>query len=112
MLRAGAGARARRRRRPSGDYGFWRDYQAPHWPGPQLGWATTEPETGLPLRRPLFGPTGEQDLWSFRRIRHGASWVPAVSDVTLVNWPQVDYWLAPMTGVDAERRARARDGSP
>jgi FAD-dependent oxidoreductase family protein len=57
-------------------YGFWRDYQAPHWPGPQLGWATTEPETGLPLRRPLFGPTGEQDLWSFRRIRHGASWCP------------------------------------
>jgi FAD-dependent oxidoreductase family protein len=92
-------------------YAFWRDYQATHWPGPQLGWATTEPETGRPLRRPLFGPTGEQDLWTFRRIRHGASWVPAVPDVTLVNWPQVDYWLAPMTGVDAEQRARARAGA-
>ena len=92
-------------------YGFWRDYQAAHWPGPQLGWATTEPETGLPLRRPLFGPTGEQDLWTFRRIRHGASWVPAVPDVTLVNWPQVDYWLAPMTGVDVEQRTRARTGA-
>jgi hypothetical protein len=92
-------------------YGFWRDYQAPHWPGPQLGWATTEPETGRPLRRPLFGRTGEQDLWTFRRIRHGASWVPAVPDVTLVNWPQVDYWLAPVTGVDPEQRARARTGA-
>ena len=96
--------------RPATD-GFWRDYQAAHWPGPQLGWATTEPETGLPLRRPLFGPTGEQDLWTFRRIRHGASWVPAVPDVTLVNWPQVDYWLAPMTGVDVEQRTRARTGA-
>lgn len=96
--------------RPAG-YGFWRDYQAAHWPGPQLGWATSEPETGRPLRRPLFGGAGEQDLWTFRRIRHGASWMPAVPDITLVNWPQVDYWLKPVTGVDPAERARARDGA-
>jgi hypothetical protein len=92
-------------------YDFWRGYQAAHWPGPQLGWATAEPETGNTLRRPLFGADDEQDLWSFRRIRYGAHFDPARTDITLVNWPQIDYWLAPLTGCKAEERAAARDGA-
>ncbi|GII23611.1 FAD-dependent oxidoreductase [Planosporangium mesophilum] len=98
--------------RPAG-YAFWRSYQASHWPGPRLGWVTQEPETGKPLRRPLFGVDGEQDLWTFRRIRYGRHVNPPVNDVTLVNWPQIDYWLSPVTGVSTEERAtglaRARD---
>ena len=97
--------------RPEG-YEFWRRYQAEFWPGPQLGWVTQEPETGRPLRRPLFSDSGDRDLWTFRRIRYGGHYVDAVSDVTLVNWPQVDYWLTPLIGgTEAERRvtlARAR----
>ncbi|MEU0508197.1 MULTISPECIES: FAD-dependent oxidoreductase [unclassified Amycolatopsis] len=85
------------------DYDFWRGYRAPFWPGPQLGWATQEPETGEPLSRPLFGEG--QDLWRFRRIRSGRLWDPPRPDVTLVNWPQIDYWLAPVTGVAPEERA-------
>ena len=88
-------------------YGFWRDYQAAHWPGPQLGWATSRPETGEALRRPLFAEDGSQDLWTFRRIRCGADYRPATCDVTLVNWPQVDYWLAPLTGATDDERAEA-----
>ena len=85
-------------------YEFWRSYRADFWPGPQLGWTTQEPETGIPLRRPLFSESGEQDLWTFRRIRYGGHYADAVSDVTLVNWPQMDYWLAPLLGVaEAER---------
>jgi FAD dependent oxidoreductase len=94
-------------------YEFWRNYQADFWPGPQLGWTTQEPETGRPLRRPLFSESGEQDLWTFRRIRYGGHYAEDVSDVTLVNWPQVDYWLTPLIGVsDAERQVslgRARE---
>ena len=81
--------------RPDG-YEFWRNYRAAFWPGPQLGWMTPEPETGRPLNRPMFSNSGEQDLWTFRRIRYGGHYVDAVSDVTLVNWPQVDYWLTPL----------------
>ena len=92
-------------------YDDWLGYRAPHWPGPQLGWATPEPETGRPLRRPLFAEPGEQDLWSFRRIRYGGHHVPAQRDVTLVNWPQVDYWLAPLTGVGPAQRQVARAGA-
>jgi hypothetical protein len=87
-------------------YGYWERYRAEHWPGPQLGWATTEPETGDPLRRPLHDDGG-QDLWSFRRIRYGRHYRGAVSDVTLVNWPQVDYWLKPLVGRSEEERAAA-----
>jgi hypothetical protein len=92
--------------RPKG-YEFWQSYQADFWPGPQLGWQTQEPETGRALARPLFSRTGEQDLWTFRRIRYGGHYLDEVSDVTLVNWPQVDYWLAPLIGVAETERSAA-----
>ena len=86
-------------------YEFWRSYRADFWPGPQLGWTTQDPESGRPLSRPLFSDPGEQDLWTFRRIRYGGHYADDLSDVTLVNWPQVDYWLTPLLGVtEAERQ--------
>jgi hypothetical protein len=86
-------------------YEFWQSYRADFWPGPQLGWTTQEPETGRPLSRHLFSDAGEQDLWTFRRIRYGGHYADDLSDVTLLNWPQVDYWLTPLIGVtEAERR--------
>jgi hypothetical protein len=98
--------------RPEG-YEFWQNYRADFWPGPQLGWLTQEPETGKPLNRPLFSESGEQALWTFRRIRYGGHYTDDVSDVTLVNWPQVDHWLAPLIGVPEEERrtslAKARE---
>jgi hypothetical protein len=93
-----------------GSYEFWRNSRTPHWPGPQLGWATTEPETGRPLIRPLFDPD-QQDLWTFRRIRYAGHYRSDVTEVTLVNWPQVDYWLSPLVGVAADQRERARQGA-
>jgi hypothetical protein len=90
--------------RPQG-YEFWQSYQADFWPGPQLGWWTQEPETGRPLSRLLCSPGGH-DLWTFRRIRYGGHYANEVSDVTLMNWPQMDYWLTPLVAVtDAERTA-------
>ncbi|WP_052669040.1 FAD-dependent oxidoreductase [Nitriliruptor alkaliphilus] len=92
------------------EYGFWRNHRASFWPGPQLGWETQEPETGRPLRRPLFG--GGQDLWTFRRIRYGGHYPPGwTTDVTVVNWPQVDYWRAPVVDVTPEERRAALDGA-
>jgi hypothetical protein len=86
------------------DYNFWSSYQAPFWPGPQLGWVTQDPETGGPLNRPLFGVDSEKDLWRFRRIRRGDRFWPPLADITLVNWPQVDYWLVPVTGEGEDLR--------
>jgi hypothetical protein len=92
--------------RPDG-YDFWRSYRAPFWPGPQLGWKTPDPATGRVLERPLFGNRdGSKDLWTFRRLVYAGHYENGVAerDVTLVNWPQVDYWLGPIVGVPATQR--------
>jgi hypothetical protein len=34
-----------------------------------------------------------------------------VADVTLVNWPQIDYWLGPLAGVPPEEEKRHRKGA-
>jgi hypothetical protein len=49
--------------------------------------------------------SSERDLWTFRRIRYGGHYLDEVPDVTLVNWPQVDYWLTPLVEVTEAQRA-------
>jgi hypothetical protein len=92
------------------DYDFWRSYRADFWPGPQLGWAFTDPVT-LDLRHQgIFEPDSArgETLWTFRRILFCGHYPAgtAASDVTLVNWPQNDYWLGPLVGVPDEERDR------
>jgi hypothetical protein len=49
------------------------------------------------------------DLWQFRRVlaREQFEAGAFASDVTVVNWPQIDYWEAPLLGVDAAARDAA-----
>jgi hypothetical protein len=62
--------------------------------------------SGVRGRAPQRGDTGAEPpcMWTFRRIRYGGHYADQVSDVTLVNWPQVDYWLTPLIGVTQEER--------
>ena len=92
-------------------YDFWRGYQADFWPARQLGWIDVDPETLLTRHRPIFdGPTDREyapDFWHFRRIFYRKHYPDGLypSDVTLVNWPQIDYWLGPLLGVpEAEKQ--------
>jgi len=61
----------------------------------------------------LADPSLDKDLWLFRRIAARGNFAPGHlrSDITLVNWPQIDYTGGPVFGVpDAERhRAAARE---
>jgi hypothetical protein len=94
------------------EYDFWRGYRASFWPGPQLSWTDLFPDTLRPRHRAIFheesffaGRDGS-DLWHYRRIlaRENFSGGLLDADVTLVNWPQIDYWLGPLAGVgEAER---------
>src|SRR5262249_21172090 len=94
------------------DNDFWRSYQAPFWPGPHLGWIDWHPETLERRYRPIFdGPTERResdDLWHFRRILYRGHCPEGTfpSDITLVNWPQIDYWLGPIVGVAEDERER------
>ncbi len=94
-------------------YEFWREYRPRGWPGPLLGWTTVRPETGEPLRRGLFESDDGKPWWTFRRILDRTQFEPgfAASDVTVVNWPQVDYWAAPICGVDPAEQARNEDAA-
>jgi hypothetical protein len=81
--------------KPEG-YEFWHHYQADFWPGPQLGWVDTHPETLEPRFRPLFDRPNDHphagDLWHYRRIFYRKHYPSNLylSDITLVNWPQID----------------------
>jgi hypothetical protein len=99
------------------EYAFWRDYVpqlSPPWPGKLLGTAMTHAITLKP-RPVLFDPTGaSEDLWTYRQIADPANFRPGTyaGGITLVNWPQNDYWLGNLVGVspaEAEKHvARAK----
>ena len=89
------------------EYEFWRDHNPPNWPGRLLSWTVVKPSTLEPLGRPLFSPSAGYSWWSFRRILDRTNFADgfAASDVTLVDWPQNDYRLGPLCGVDSAELA-------
>lgn len=98
-------------------YDFWRGYQADFWPGPQLGWLAADPSTLKLRKRNIFeGPTDASaldDLWHYRRIFYRRHFTEHIypSDITLVNWPQNDYYLGPLIGVSKEERQQHLHGA-
>lgn len=100
-------------------YDFWRDYHLDFWPDRMLSWNDVDPQTLEPRHRPIFrdekSPRGvvANDFWHYRRIftvaHHQAGRYP--SDVTLVNWPQIDYVEGPIVGVDDATRDQHLEGS-
>jgi hypothetical protein len=52
------------------------------------------------------------DFWHYRRIVYAGHYPEGfTNDVTLVNWPQHDYWLGPVVGVSEEERAKNLEGA-
>jgi FAD-dependent oxidoreductase family protein len=93
------------------DYAFWRDHRASFWPGPQLAWTEVSPADLRPHRRAVFEPPSEHPdafgLWEFRRLLDRANFASIVdTDVSLVNWAHIDYWLGPIVGVPEAERDR------
>lgn len=94
-------------------YEFWRSFQPelePSWPGPLLGWRALNPRTLQPIEY-RFDPLGEEPvafsgLWSFRRILDRSNFEPGAfeSDITMVNWPMIDYWLGSIVDTSAEEQ--------
>ncbi len=81
------------------NYDYWRSYVPqldPPWAGPLLSYVTTHPIT-LEQRTLPFDPTGKtkSDWWNYRQILDKNLYNPKVIpfSITLVNWPQNDYFL-------------------
>ena len=94
-------------------YDFWRKYRAPFWPDRQLSWAGVVPHTLEPIEYDFFPGRKPFSLWSYRRLIDKTQFAPSLyqSDITMVNWPQNDYWLGPIIDVDPRERQRHIDGA-
>ena len=95
------------------EYDFWRSYvpqMTPPWPGPLLSWQMGDP-VSLKPREIGFDPTlklSGPNLWTYRRIADPANYAPGAlrSAISLVNWPQNDYWLGRIVDVPEAEQAR------
>jgi hypothetical protein len=102
-------------------YARWREYEPSNWSGPLLSFIAPDPRSLAPVERtftpngsPPAGPAdhraggGDLELWDFRRIiaRDNFETGAFASDVTLVNWPMIDYFEGPIVGVHESESTR------
>ena len=92
---------------PPPEYKFWRDYVpklTPPWPGRLLSWTYSQPKTLEPSTW-VFDPKNEaRGWWLYRRIANRANFQENTYEgsITLVNWPQNDYFLGHLMGSEEE----------
>lgn len=94
-------------------YEFWRKYRADFWPDQQLSWTGLVPHTLDPITYSFFPDGKSFSLWKYRRVIDQSQFAPGNfdSDVTMVNWPQNDYWLGPIIDVPADVRENHLEGA-
>jgi len=100
------------------EYAFWREYVPalkPAWPGRLLSLEYSNPQT-LERRALGFHPADEKagphlNLWVYRRIAAAGNFQSGTypGDISLINWPQNDYLLGPLVGVEDAERERHVD---
>ncbi|GLY92223.1 FAD-dependent oxidoreductase [Actinoallomurus iriomotensis] len=106
-------------------YDHWREYRPPFWGDRLLSWRAPTPRTLEPVERSftpnpdedpaevlgdLQRPGGDMELWRFRRIAARRNFEDGAyaSDITLVNWPMIDYFDGSIIDVpDAGRHVEA-----
>lgn len=97
------------------DYGKWRDHvpeMDPPWAGKQFELNYSNPKTTEPKDLgfdPRGKPTsGKLNLWLYRRILNRKNFLPGTCerDITLVNWPQNDFFGGNLIDVDEKVVAR------
>ncbi len=96
-------------------YDFWQSYKAPFWPDRNLSWVQTHPVTLETRTRTLF-PVEGHDYWTalfrFRQILQPAHFEAGfAAPISLVNWPQIDYWLGPLVGVTEAEKQKHLEGA-
>jgi hypothetical protein len=82
-------------------YDFWRAYEPqlrPAYPGRLLSWSSYDPHSCRANTQTLFFEKGRNcwtSLWLYRRIVASQHYAPGAMphEVTLVNWPQNDYYI-------------------
>ncbi len=92
------------------EYGFWSEFvpeMTPPWSGKLLDLNYSNPRDLTPKRLdfdPTLAPTQGLNLFRYRQIRTASHFTEQTGggNVTLVNWPQNDYVLGPLVGVEQD----------
>jgi len=97
------------------NYNFWKEFipkMTPPWPGKLLDFKYTHPSTGV-AKILGFNPEGPHkfgiiNLWKYRRIiaKENFNDQSGMRDLSLINWPQNDYLLGNLTGVNRVERKK------
>ncbi|MEO6284712.1 MAG: FAD-dependent oxidoreductase [Dyadobacter sp.] len=89
------------------EYDFWKNFvpkMTKPWSGKLLGLSYSNPKTLEPKElgfHPEGIATGDKlNLWNYRRIISKSNFTPGTykGDITIVNWPQNDYFLGNLIG--------------
>lgn len=88
-------------------YDFWSNYQPDFWPDRLLSLSGVQPSTLKTISYELFPDTSKFSLFLYRQIANRQLFSPGTysSSISLVNWPQNDYWLGSIIDVSDEERA-------
>lgn len=101
-------------------YDHWLTAVADFWPGPQLSWVDVRPFNMETRYQSIFGHEIESESmrkklarWYFRRIFFKGYYENGryASDISLINWPQIDYWAGPLLGVSNEEKEQHLQGA-
>jgi hypothetical protein len=89
-------------------YSFWRDFHPEIWPDKLLSFFAPHPITKEKRKYTLFREEEGFPLWEYRRIFDGSQFVlnSGSGDVTLMNWPQNDYFLGNVYDVREEEKEK------
>ena len=101
-------------------YEYYRQQTYPFWPEAQLSWLYSHPITLEPQEGtidPLISlndndhATNKRDLFNYRKIYTDKHMRHAFKsrEITLVNWPQNDYWIGPIFEVPDTEAAWHRE---
>lgn len=110
------------------NYEKWRKFKMPFFDEPWIGWNSVDPRTLGPLNftfnpldneNPLSVRANQKDnpgsgnLWTFRRIlaAHHFETPEKFTDISLVNWPQLDYVERSIIDVSPEEKDLAIAGA-
>jgi FAD dependent oxidoreductase len=82
------------------NYAMWRDYIVPHYGFKQFSTSMPGEGLGIVVSLPLFGEGQALDWWRYRRIVSARNWLTVKPEVSLINWAQNDFAIAPLLDGD------------
>lgn len=89
-------------------YSFWKDYHPSIWPDKYLSFFAPHPITKEKREYTLFPQETGFPLWDYRRIFDKEQFhsLTNAGDISLMNWPQSDYFLGNIYEVSEEEKKK------